>query len=410
MGFAHDQRCGDERTSSNDAAQTRLQAADPIEDFDHMGLREELLRGIYTYGFEKPTPIQQRAIKPLCELRDTIAQAQSGTGKTGAFTIGVLQTIDLNDRSTQVIVLSNTRELAKQTADVVDRLGSYMGTTSMACVGGSSTRLDMDKLRGGVQIVSGTPGRVVDMIKRGALWPHRVHYLIIDEADEMLSGGERGERGFKDQVYDIFQLLPSTVQVALFSATMPAAVLELTEKFMRDPVRILVKREAVTLDGIKQYYVNCERDQFKLDTLVDLYSNLTITQAIIFVNTRRRVEFLAHQLNAQDFSCSAMHADLTPEERNQTIEAFRSGGNRVLISTDVLARGIDVQQVSLVINFDLPTNKESYIHRIGRSGRCGRKGVGINLITLDDVRTLREIEQFYATSIDEMPANVSDLI
>uniref|UniRef100_A0A7S0J815 RNA helicase n=1 Tax=Calcidiscus leptoporus TaxID=127549 RepID=A0A7S0J815_9EUKA len=318
---------------------------------------------------------------------------------------GALQTIDLNERATQVIILSNTRELAKQTAEAVSRLGHYMAVTSVACTGGSSARADEEKLRRGVQVVSGTPGRVLDMLRRGALRPDRVASMIVDEADEMLSGGERG---FREQVYDVFQMLRSSVHVALFSATMPAEVLELSERFMREPVRILVKREAVTLDGIKQFYINVEHEHFKLDTLLDLYSKLSVTQAIIFANTRRRVEWLTQSLNEQDFTCSAMHADLTSAERHETIEAFRCGGSRILISTDVLARGIDVQQVSLVINFNLPTNKEAYIHRIGRSGRCGRKGVGINLITLDDVRALREIEQFYATQINELPSNFAD--
>jgi len=270
-------------------------------------------------------------------------------------------------------------------------------------------RNSIDRLRRGVQVVIGTPGRVMDMIRRGALRTERVHYLIIDEADEMLKE-KLGEGGFKDQVHDIFDTLPSSVAVGLFSATMPDSVLELADKFMRDPVRILVKREAVTLAGIKQFYVNCERDDFKLEVLLDLYETVTITQAIIFANSRRRVEWLASALNAQDFSCSAMHADLDHFERQATMKEFKSGATRILISTDVLARGIDVQQVSLVINFDLPKDKENYIHRIGRSGRCGRKGVGINLISSEDVRALREIEQFYATQIDEMPQNVAEYI
>jgi len=276
----------------------------------------------------------------------------------------------VRDRATQVIILSNTRELAKQTAAIVESIGSYMGITSMACVGGGSARKDMELLRSGVQVVSGTPGRVLDMLRRGALYQEHVHYLIIDEADEMLSGGDCG---FKDQVYDLFQLLPPSVQVALFSATMPEEVLELSEKFLREPVRILVKKEAVTLDGIKQFYINCEQDHFKLETLLDLYSRISVTQAIIFANTRRRVEWLASSLMAQDFTCSAMHADLTAEERAETIAAFRSGGNRVLISTDVLARGIDVQQVSLVINFDLPRRRSrTSIASAGPDAAAGR--------------------------------------
>jgi len=375
-----------------------------IESFDDMGLKEDLLRGIYSYGFETPSAIQQRAIKPLILMRDTIAQAQSGTGKTATFTIGLLQNIDLNNRDCQALILAPTRELASQIVKVVMAIGDYLGVSTMACIGGTNVRQDMDKLRGGVQLVVGTPGRVFDMINRRALAVDFIHYFVLDEADEMLS------RGFKDQIYDVFQKLPPAVHVGLFSATMPADVLELTSKFMREPIRILVKRDELTLDGIKQFYVMVEREEWKLDTLCDLYETLTITQAMIFVNTRRKVEWLTEKMHARDFTCSAIHADLDQKERELIMREFRSGSSRVLITTDVLARGIDVQQVSLVINYDLPTNHENYIHRIGRGGRFGRKGVAINFLTQEDVRTLREIEQFYHTQIEEMPMNVADLI
>jgi len=217
-------------------------------------------------------------------------------------------------------------------------------------------------------------------------------------------------RGFRDQIYDVFQALPQNVQVALFSATMPQEALELSSRFMRDPVSILVKKEEVTLEGIKQFYIDVDREEWKLETLCDLYETLTITQCIIYCNTRRRVDQLTDQLNAREFTVSSMHAELPPADREIIMKEFRSGSSRVLITTDLLARGIDVHQVSLVINYDLPANKENYIHRIGRSGRFGRKGVAINLITRDDVRALREIEQFYETQILEMPMNVGDLL
>ena len=311
---------------------------------------------------------------------------------------GLLQNIDLNSRDCQALILAPTRELASQIVKVVMAIGDYLGVTTMACIGGTNVRQDMDKLRSGVQLVVGTPGRVFDMINRRALAVDYIHYFVLDEADEMLS------RGFKDQIYDVFQKLPPSVHVGLFSATMPADVLELTSKFMRDPIRILVKRDELTLDGIKQFYVMVEREEWKLDTLCDLYETLTITQAMIFVNTRRKVEWLTEKMHARDFTCSAIHADLDQKERELIMREFRSGSSRVLITTDVLARGIDVQQVSLVINYDLPTNRENYIHRIGRGGRFGRKGVAINFLTNDDVRTLREIEQFYNTQARSPPS------
>jgi translation initiation factor 4A len=279
-----------------------------------------------------------------------------------------------------------------------------MGVTAHACVGGTGVREDMNALQQGVQVVVGTPGRVHDMIQRRALRLANVQLFVLDEADEMLS------RGFKDQIYDVFKYLPVTVQCAIFSATMPLDVLEVTDKFMRDPVRILVKRDELTLEGIKQFYIAIEREDWKLETLCDLYETLTITQAIIYCNTRRKVDWLTEQMQARDFTVSSMHGDMDQRERDLIMREFRSGSSRVLITTDLLARGIDVQQVSLVINYDLPTNRENYIHRIGRSGRFGRKGVAINFITQGDVRYMRDIEEFYNTQIEEMPSNVADLL
>jgi len=375
-----------------------------VESFDDMGLREDLLRGIYAYGFEKPSAIQQRGIRPVISGRDTIAQAQSGTGKTATFSIGALQIVDLTIKDTQALILAPTRELAQQIHKVVNALGDYMKVTSHSCVGGTAVRNDIKTLVQGVQIVVGTPGRVNDMINRNALRLDRLKAFILDEADEMLS------RGFKDQIYDVFQFLPANVQVCLFSATMPIEILQITKRFMREPVRILVKRAELTLDGIKQFYVMVEKEDWKLDTLCDLYETLTITQAIIYCNTRRKVDWLTDKMQQRDFTVSAMHGDMTQQERELIMKEFRSGSSRVLITTDLLARGIDVQQVSLVINYDLPSNRENYIHRIGRSGRFGRKGVAINFLASDDVQPMRELEQFYNTQIEEMPMDVADLI
>jgi len=375
-----------------------------VDNFDNMGLVEDLLRGIYAYGFEKPSAIQQRAILPLCKSRDIIAQAQSGTGKTATFTIGILQQLDFTLMECQALVLAPTRELAQQIQKVVLALGDYLGVRCHACIGGTRVRDDITKLQTGVHIVVGTPGRVYDMLCRRVLRPDHIKMFILDEADEMLS------RGFKDQIYDIYQALPSRVHVGLFSATMPPEALEITQRFMNDPVRILVKRDELTLEGIKQFYISVDREEWKLDTLCDLYDTLNITQAVIFCNTRRKVDWLTDKMRAREFTVSSTHGDIGSKERDIILNEFRTGSSRVLITTDLLARGIDVQQVSLVINYDLPRNLENYIHRIGRSGRFGRKGVAINFVSTEDVRTLRELEQFYNTSIEEMPAHVADLI
>jgi len=375
-----------------------------VSTFDDMDLKEPLLRGIYAYGFEKPSAIQQRAIMPCIEGHDVIAQAQSGTGKTATFSISILQRIDTKINSTQALILAPTRELAQQIQKVVLALGDYMDVQCHACIGGTVIRDDVRKLQSGVHIIVGTPGRVYDMINRRVIDVKSIKMFVLDESDEMLS------RGFKDQIYDIFRNLDSSIQVVLLSATMPAEVLEVTKKFMRDPKTILVKKEELTLEGIKQFFVNVSREEWKLDTLCDLYETLTITQAVIFCNTRRKVDWLTEKMHAKDFTVSAMHGDMEQKERDVIMREFRSGSSRVLITTDLLARGIDVQQVSLVINFDLPTNRENYIHRIGRGGRFGRKGVAINFVTDEDHRQLLDIEEHYRTSIVQMPMNVADLI
>jgi translation initiation factor 4A len=375
-----------------------------VDSFDDLDLQEGLLRGIYSYGFEKPSAIQQRGIRPVLDGRDTIGQAQSGTGKTATFVIGSLQRIDYSLKSCQALILAPTRELAQQIHKVVLALGDYLQVRCHACIGGTSVRDDIDKLRDGQHIVVGTPGRVFDMLSKRHLRIDDLLTFVCDEADEMLS------RGFKDQIYDIFKTLPPNVQVCLFSATMAPEILDLTTKFMRDAVRILVKKDELTLEGIRQFYVAIEKEEWKLDTLCDLYETLTITQAIIYCNTRRKVDFLADQMTKRDFTVSTMHAELDQRERDLIMREFRSGSSRVLISTDLLARGIDVQQVSLVINFDLPQNMENYLHRIGRSGRFGRKGVAINFVTNNDVRSMKDIERYYHTQIEEMPMDIADLI
>merc|ERR1712193_478324 len=291
-------------------------------------------------------------------------------------------------------ILAPTRELANQIQKVALALGDYNNVKCHACIGGTSVRDDIDKLKEGQHMIVGTPGRVLDMVGKRHFRVDDLITFVLDEADEMLS------RGFKDQIYDIFKTLPPNIQVCLFSATMAPEILDLTTKFMRDAVRILVKKDELTLEGIRQFYVAIEKEEWKLDTLCDLYETLTITQAIIYCNTRRKVNFLAQELTKRDFTVSTMHADLDQKERDLIMRGFRSGSSR----------GIDVQQVSLVINFDLPSNTENYLHRIGRSGRFGRKGVAINFVTNADVRTMKDIERFYHTQIEEMPMDIADLI
>ena len=288
------------------------------------------------------------------------------------------------------LVLSPTRELATQIQSVIMALGDYMNVQCHACIGGTNVGEDIRKLDYGQHVVSGTPGRVADMIRRRNLRTRNIKMLVLDEADELLN------RGFREQIYDVYRYLPPATQVVVVSATLPYDVLDMTTKFMTDPVRILVKRDELTLEGLKQYFIAVEKEGWKFDTLCDLYDTLTITQAVIFCNTRRKVDWLTDKMRDANFTVSSMHGEMPQKERDSIMQDFRQGNSRVLISTDVWARGIDVQQVSLVINYDLPSNRENYIHRIGRSGRFGRKGVAINFVISEDVRILRDIECIYS--------------
>merc|ERR1739838_312976 len=377
-----------------------------IESFDDMDLKDDLLRGIYAYGFEKPSAIQQQAIMPAIKGRDLIAQTQSGTGKTATFAISILQMVDKTRTVTQAVVVAPTRELATQIQKVILALGDFMQVNVHASIGGTRRNQEIALLtESPPHIVVGTPGRIFDMMDRRAINAEHIKMFVMDEADEMLSSG------FKDQVYDIFRLLPRDVQTLLLSATMPDEVLEVTNSFMQNPQRILVKKDEVTLDGIQQFYVYLDQEEHKFPTLVDLYNTLTITQAVIFVNTRRNATRLVEDLNRNDFTVSLIHGgDMDQKDREMVMREFRSGSSRVLVTTDLLGRGIDVQQVSLVINYDIPAQRESYIHRIGRSGRFGRKGCAINFISEKDAHQLKDIEKFYDTTITEMPANIASLI
>ncbi|OII72666.1 DEAD DEAH box helicase family protein [Cryptosporidium andersoni] len=373
--------------------------------FESMDLKEELLRGIYSYGFELPSVVQKRAIVPIIKGRDVVVQSQSGTGKTCVFTVGALQLCNkTTERLPQVLILSPTRELAEQSQKVCSALGEYLDINVYCCVGGRKLNDDIKALQNGVTIVSGTPGRVIHMIEQGYLITRRIRLLILDEADEML------DFGFKHQVYDIYKYLPPRIQIILVSATLPEEIIEITEKIMKDPLKILVKRDNLTLEGIRQFYIYVEQEQWKFDTLCDLYDTLTITQSVIFCNKKAKVEWLSSKMIENHFTVSFVHGDLSQKDREQILREFRQGKTRVLIATDLWGRGIDIQQINLVINYDIPTNKELYIHRIGRSGRFGRKGVAINLVKEEEVKILKDIEQFFSTRIEEMPANITSIL
>jgi len=373
-----------------------ISSFDELENIDH-----NILRGIFGYGFEKPSPIQRKAIKPIISGRDIIAQAQSGTGKTATFSIGALSLIDLKDNNTQVLVLSPTRELTTQTAKVMSSIGSMMdGLKVQTLFGGSSIDEYSGFLRKSApHIICGCPGRVCDMMRRGNITTKTIKLIILDEADEMLS------QGFKEQVYNIFQYFDNNIQVALFSATLSEQIKPIIDKIMRNPVRITMKAEMLTLEGISQFFVAVEDDREKYQILKNTFGSISLSQSIIYCNSVKRVADLYEAMREDGFPVCCVHSNMETRDRERAFNDFRIGSCRVLISSNVTARGIDVQQVSTVINFDIPKDVHTYLHRIGRSGRWGRKGVGINFITRRDIPKLKEIEEYYACQINEMPSN-----
>ncbi|CAH8834737.1 unnamed protein product [Trichobilharzia szidati] len=375
-----------------------------VDGFDKMGLKPELLRGIYNYGYEKPSAIQQRAIKPCIDGRDVIAQAQSGTGKTATFAISILQRVDVSSNSCQALVLVPTRELARQIQTVVKSIGAYLNVKCHTCIGGTSTTEDVACLQQGQHVVVGTPGRVFDMMSRGILTTAGIKIFVLDEADQML------DRGFEAQIKEIYRFLPENAQIMLLSATMPKQILSIARSIMQDPVQILIKKEELTLDGIKQFYINVVKEEFKLETLMDLYRVMNLSQVVIFVNSVRKASDLYAQLVNRKFEVSCINSDMDQKERDRVMSEYRNGASRILLSTDVLARGIDVQQVSLVVNYDLPSNRETYIHRIGRGGRFGRKGTAINFVTATEMEALSDLQQYFNTEILEMPTDIVDFM
>jgi translation initiation factor 4A len=374
---------------------------DKWEDLESI-ISEELMRGIYAYGFDSPSLIQRKALLTIFDKKDIIAQAQSGTGKTGVFTIGVLQKVNTETNKTQAMILAPTRELAKQIFDVITSIGSMIKDIRFhLLIGGTSTDEDAHQLKTIMpHVIVGCPGRVYDMMRRNHIVSKDINLLVLDEADEMLSVG------FKDQIYNIFQYLNSDVQVGLFSATMPNELQSLTDKFMRNPVRILVKSEMLTLEGIKQYYVALNDDSQKYATLKDIFNIISMSQCIIYCNSIKRVMDLTDAMTNDGFPVCCIHSNMEKSKRDEAYSDFKAGKHRVLISSNVTSRGIDVQQVRTVLNFDLPKCIFNYLHRIGRSGRWGRKGTAINFVTRWDIKTMKDIERHYQTIVEELPSNI----
>ena len=336
--------------------------------------------------------------------RDLIAQSQSGTGKTATFVIGSIERVDLELKETQIIIVSPTRELAIQTGEVFNKLTKFITNINFSmCIGGSKKNKFMHAGDNN-HVIIGTPGRISDLLNKKLILSNNIKMIIIDEADEVLS------YSFKDQLGKIFDVIPKDAQVCLFSATMPHEIFQITDKIMNNPVKILVRDEELTLDGISQYYVNVNDDRWKYETLCEIYSNMSIGQAIIYCNRKNLAEELANQLVSNDYTATTIHGNMLQQDRQNVMSEFRTGKIRMLIATDIIARGIDVQQVSLVINYEMPREYETYIHRIGRSGRFGRKGLAINFVSKKDKYHINSLESFYNTTINELPSDLEKVV
>jgi len=343
--------------------------------------------------------------------RDIIAQAQSGTGKTATFSIGALSKIDMEKNATQVLILSPTRELTSQTSKVINSLGDMLENSKkerlrVQTVFGGSNYEEKSSFsnKNTPHVICGCPGRVYDMMRRDKISIKSIKLVILDEADEMLSAG------FKEQVYNIFQYFNSDIQIALFSATLPESIRPLIDKIMRNPIEISVKTEMLTLDGIAQYYIAVDDDRQKYATLKHLFSVAKFSCCIIYCNSVKRVSDLYEAMKEDEFPVCCIHSGMDSAARAVAFNQFKTGVNRVLISSNVTARGIDIQQVSVVINFDVPKCVHTYLHRIGRSGRWGRKGTGLNFVTRRDFGKMKEIESHYNTQIREMPGDLGTIL
>jgi ATP-dependent RNA helicase DDX6/DHH1 len=386
------------------AADDRTKTADVTEtkgnDFEDYFLKRELLMGIFESGFEKPSPIQEESIPIAMMGNDILARAKNGTGKTGSFLIPVLEKCDASKPHIQALILVPTRELALQTSNVCKNLGRHLPLQIMVTTGGTSLKDDIMRLYNPVHILIATPGRVLDLANKQVADIRRCNMLVLDEADKLLSPE------MQVVVTRLIALMPAERQILLFSATFPVTVKSFKDRFLRKPYEINLMEE-LTLKGVTQYYAFVEERQ-KVHCLNTLFMKLQINQSIIFCNSVNRVELLAKKITELGYSCFYIHAKMMQAHRNRVFHDFRNGACRNLVSSDLFTRGIDIQSVNVVINFDFPKNSETYLHRIGRSGRFGHLGLAISLITYGDRFNLYRIEQEMNTSIQPIPPEVDE--
>lgn len=367
-------------------------------DFEDFCLQRELLMGIFEKGWEKPSPIQEASIPMAMSGRDVLARAKNGTGKTGAYSIPILEQVDSHLDQIQALVMVPTRELALQTSQICIELAKHLGTKVMVTTGGTNLKDDIMRIYQNVQIIIATPGRILDLMEKNVAKMDRCKILVLDEADKLLS------QDFKGMLDRVISHLPKARQILLYSATFPLTVEQFMRKHLRDPYEINLMDE-LTLKGVTQYYAFVQERQ-KVHCLNTLFSKLQINQSIIFCNSTQRVELLAKKITELGYSCYYIHAKMQQAHRNRVFHDFRAGLCRNLVCSDLFTRGIDIQAVNVVINFDFPKMAETYLHRIGRSGRFGHLGIAINLITYDDRFSLHRIEQELGTEIKPIPKNI----
>jgi ATP-dependent RNA helicase DeaD len=380
-----------EATASAVAEAPALDGAAPT--FADLGLSEALLRSIRDVGYEEPTPIQVQTIPLLLAGRDVIAQAQTGSGKTAAFGLPIIEAIDPRERRVQALILCPTRELAIQVAEALHKYGRHKEVETLPIYGGQPYERQFRGLQRGVQIVVGTPGRVMDHMRRGTLALDRIRFFVLDEADEML------DMGFIEDIEWILEQAPAERQTALFSATMPPRIADLARRYLRDPVRITVAGKQMTVPATRQSFYEVVRAR-KVDALTRILDAETPTSAMIFCRTKVGVDELGEALMARGYAVETLHGDLSQVQRDRVMRRFRAGQADILIATDVAARGLDIPEVSHVINFDIPESAEAYVHRIGRTGRAGRSGDAITLVTPREVRWMRQIERITRARIE----------
>lgn len=370
--------------------------------FNELNLNENLLKGVYLHGFTQPSAIQITGIKSIATGRDCVLQSQSGTGKTATYLLGVLNRLT-DPKLIEGIIITPTRELCDQVYNVAVNLSKFTGYSIVKCVGGTPIHQNIKELRT-ANVVIGTLGRINHMINEKKLQTHYLKFIVLDEADELLADG------VPVTLNELFEKAPNGVQVVLISATLSKNVFYASNKFVHDPIKVLLQNHEIAVDLISQFYIDVETEEYKFDTLLDLYNLVSTSQTIIFCNTIRKIEWLEENLKKNNFSITVIHSNMTQEQRDTVVKEFRDGKTRLLLTTDLLSRGIDIPQVNMVINYDLPVNKETYIHRIGRCGRFDKKGVSITMVRMkdpSDSKTLFRMKQFYKIDIKEMPTDIN---